>query len=93
MEGSNIWSFMRIRVFVAGQWVLMKALITRLKMHKVFLGHDWLMMVNPEIDWEKKSITQWESSLELQTVDCVPDYMKEFSQVFAEEGFVKLPPR
>jgi hypothetical protein len=72
--------------------------VTRLKTFKMFLGFDWLQVVNPKIDWQQMTIQNDEvrDPLQMRIVQdgpgLVPDYTKLYPEVFSEEGFKELPP-
>jgi hypothetical protein len=96
VESSTIWYSVDLRIWMARSTVSTGALVTRLKTTKVFLGFDWLKVVNPTIDWQTRSVTVDEERTPLQMrsmEEGKPDYEKEFSQVFSEEEFRELPPR
>jgi predicted aspartyl protease len=74
-EASKIWYSVNLRIKVAGAMVLTGALVTQLKMFKVFLGFDWLQAVNPDVDWQqmKVSVPEGQVPLEMQQAqECPP---------------------
>jgi hypothetical protein len=76
--------------------VVTGALITRLKMTKIFLGHDWLKATNPQIDWEKGIVQCREDRVPLQMrslQEQKPKYEEEYTTVFSEGKFRGLLPR
>jgi hypothetical protein len=79
--------------------VVTRALVTRLKSFKMFLGFDWLQAVNLQISWQEMMIGTLEGQ-EMMVMRAIqkgpgltPDYVKMFPEVFLEEGFEDLPPR
>jgi hypothetical protein len=72
----------------------MGVLVTRLKLAKIFPGHDWLQATNLSIDWRKGEVTcqKEEKPLVMRTLEGTPAYMKEFLKVFLEGEFRGLPP-
>jgi hypothetical protein len=53
VEASTIKYSVDLQMRAAGATVVTRALVTRLKTTKLFLGFDWLKAVNPMIDWRK----------------------------------------
>jgi hypothetical protein len=64
-ERSKIRNFVRLKVYAGGKWVLVNALVMWLKAFKMFLGHDWLITVNPLINWKEGTIWAREEKLPL----------------------------
>jgi hypothetical protein len=56
-EESKIWYMVNLRIRMAGTTVVTEALVMRLKSFKVFLGFDWLQVVNPNINWQYMTLT------------------------------------
>jgi hypothetical protein len=75
--------------------VVTGALITQLKLAKIFLGYDWLRATNPQIDWWKGKVTcsEMETPLVMRTIEETPQYTKEFPKAFSEGEFRDLPLR
>jgi hypothetical protein len=95
-EKSTIRYSIDIWIRVAGLVIVTGVLVMRLKTFKVFLGFDWLQVVNPAIDWQKREVKVDEVQIPLQMrtlANETPNYPEEFEQVFSEEGFKGLPPR
>jgi hypothetical protein len=93
-EESEIRYLVNLQIRGAGKMVLTRVLVTRLKSFKLFLGFDWLQVVNTEVDWRKQVLTTKEEEEVLpmrSTTNGCPDYKKMFPQVFLEEAFKELP--
>src|SRR6266487_1158982 len=73
-------------------------LVTKLSSNRVFLGHEWLSLHDPEISWRQKTLCfthfppECSPNLSMCSVDSHPDYYSEFPQVFSSEEFQSLPP-
>jgi hypothetical protein len=68
-----------LRIRAAGATIVTGALVTRLKMTKIFLGFDWLRAVNPAINWVTGEIKTEETytPLQMRRVDEeTPNYEK-----------------
>ena len=46
-----------LMVSVEGRMHAIDAYLTLLGRHKFYLGYDWLRKANPDIDWDKKTLT------------------------------------
>jgi predicted aspartyl protease len=74
-EENQIHYFVNLKIKVAGTTVTISALVTCLGKHQVFLGYDWLEMVNLMIDWTEKQVTTKEKEISIQTgQEGMPDY-------------------
>jgi hypothetical protein len=97
VEASTIKYSVDLWIRAAGATVATGALVTRLKMTKLFLGYDWLRAVNLVINWRTGEVMtkEEETPLMMRMVneDRVPDYEKEFPTIFLEDKFRGLPPR
>jgi hypothetical protein len=77
--------------------VLTGALVTHLKSFKVFLGFDWLQVVNPIVNWWQMEVSVPERSVPLpmcrvKDEDPTTWYWFLFPKVFSEEAFNALLP-
>jgi len=52
--------------------------ITRLSIHTLFLGHDWLKIHNPAIDWKK----------EMVQLTCAKDHIPNLLPIDDEEEYI-----
>ena len=77
--------YCKIIVKVHGLEMLICPLVTKLGQLILYLGYDWLVGVNPMIDW-------WTSWIATTIINKVPDYIKEFMDIFSEAEFQKLLP-
>jgi hypothetical protein len=95
VEDSTIRYSTDIRIRAAGATVVTRALVTRLKSAKVFLGFDWLQSVNPRIDWREFCVEAEEGTevLKMRSTKTTPKYPEIFEKVFSEDAFNDLPPR
>jgi hypothetical protein len=95
VEDSTIRYSVDIRIRAAGATVVMGALVTRFKSAKVFLGFNWLQVVNPRIDWRNLQVEAEEGMVPLQmrSMEETPDYPRTYEKVFLEDAFQGLPPR
>jgi hypothetical protein len=95
-DGSTVASvrvncYIDIGIDVGGTLVVLSALITKIKRHRVFLGYDWLEAVNPTIDWAKKTVSFKTSPANLvvgrmEVEEGTPNYKVEFPAIFTEKG-------
>jgi hypothetical protein len=98
-EQSTIQYLVDLQIKVAGAMVVTGALVTKLRSFKMFLGFDWLQVVNPDINWQEMTVTTKEGQDPLvmraiqEGLGPTPDYVKLYPEVFSEEGFKDLPPR
>jgi hypothetical protein len=84
-----------LQLKAANKIVLTGVLVTWLKSFKVFLGYNWLQVINLEVNWREQTLTtkEEEAVLPMRKVDeCCPCYQELFPQVFSEEAFKELPP-
>jgi hypothetical protein len=93
MEESTIRYSTNIRIRAEGATVVTRALVMRLKSAKVFLGFDWLQVVNLRINWMDLQIEVEEETtpLQMRAIDEVPRYTKTFEKVFSKNAFDELP--
>jgi hypothetical protein len=95
VEASTIKYSVDLRIRAAGATVMTGALVTRLKMTKLFLGFDWLRAINPAIDCVTGEVKTEEVKIPLQMrviTEETPNYEEEFPMVFSEQDFRELPP-
>jgi hypothetical protein len=82
---------------VARAIVVTEALVTRLKLTKIFLRYDWLWMTNPRINWRTGVVKCQESIQPLVMRTCEEEetlrYVEEFPGVFSEGEFKGLLPQ
>ena len=100
--GDPITHFVSLVVrFPHGHQELHHFVVASLQTHVMFLGHDWLTLHNPEVDWERKTIlfsrcppvcgmSVTEFSVRSINKD-YPDWKAQFPDVFSEEEYQKLP--
>jgi hypothetical protein len=95
VEDSTIRYSTDIRIRTARAMVVTRALVTRLKSAKVFLGFDWLQSVNPRINWREFCVEADEDAevLKMRSTKTTPKYSEIFERAFSEDGFKDLPPR
>jgi len=90
--------YVPFRMKVGGHEETINLLVTKLSSNKVFLGHEWLSLHDPEISWRKKTLhftrcpPTCASHLSTNSLNSHPDYFTEFPQVFSSEEFQSLPP-
>jgi hypothetical protein len=94
VEDSTIRYSTDIRIRAAGATIVTGALVTRLKLAKVFLGFDWLQSINPRINWRDFHVEAEEGTetLKMRSMETTSDYSSIFKKVFSEDGFNDLPP-
>ena len=80
-------------------------MIVRLGRSQVVLGMPWLTKYNPQIDWEKKTVTLNDEHICKTTLSTelaiaahkdevtLPQQYSEYTDIFSEQTFDALPPR
>ena len=46
-----------MRLFIGGHVENMQFILGKIHRHKIILGHDWLMLHNPKINWNDKHMS------------------------------------
>ena len=90
--------YVPFRMKVGSHEETINLLVTKLSSNRVFLGHEWLALHDPEISWRKKSLRftrcppTCSPILSSRSVNSHPNYFTEFPRVFSAEEFQSLPP-
>ncbi|CUA69494.1 Transposon Tf2-7 polyprotein [Rhizoctonia solani] len=98
LDGSSpdlVTHYLKIEFICEGQRLSQCFLICPIRRHKAILGKSWLTEENPLINWKTGSIQYKEAKIaDEQEADNhpIPKEYAEFSKVFGEEEFNKLPP-
>ena len=90
---------------IGGHQESIRLAVTTLASSNIFLGHDWLIRHNPEIDWKLGTMefTRCPDTCQLDEIQVRkvqemgdserkwPEYLDKFADVFSEKGFEQLP--
>src|ERR1700730_11971394 len=99
--GGSFQHSTNMRLFIGGHVENMQFILGKIHGHEIILGHDWLMLHNPKIDWNDKhmSLTQCEKRQKrhpdtpchiLRTSTPMPDWEALYPKVFSEESYKEL---
>jgi hypothetical protein len=94
----QITHYVPFRMKIGSHEETLYLLITKIATNKVYLGHEWLALHDPEISWKEKTIKftrcpkQCRQPVKVPSVSSVPNYLAEYPQVFSEAEFQTLPP-
>jgi hypothetical protein len=75
-NGGEITDFVELCMTIGGHQERISFMVTNIRSHSIFLGSDWLLRHNPEIDWDKK---------EVSFSRCPKDCGKEFEPLLRNE--------
>ena len=104
-EGGLITEYVELEMAIGGHQESIRLAVTTLASSNIFLGHDWLIRHNPEIDWKLGTMefTRCPDTCQLDEIQVRnvqetmnserkwPEYLDEFADVFSEKGFEQLP--
>jgi hypothetical protein len=84
VKGSTIHYAVNLRICSMGATVVTGALATWLKSAKLFLGFDWLQVVNPSIDWVNLCVQADEGivPMKMRSIVGITNYKKMSSESF-----------
>ncbi|QRW18003.1 Retrotransposable element Tf2 protein [Rhizoctonia solani] len=102
-QAGKIWKKAMLTFTYNGKRMMETFLICNTGTHLAILGLKWLDAHNPEIDWNQRTITFPHASLEHIAIakeeeadpnplEGVPSEYHQYTKVFGEEEFNKLPP-
>jgi RNase H-like domain found in reverse transcriptase/Reverse transcriptase (RNA-dependent DNA polymerase) len=106
-QAGVITHYVPLRMRIGVHEEIINLLVSKLSSSKIFLGHEWLALHDPQVSWRDKTVefsrcdspckafirsTSMVSPDDNSAAPDTPDYISEFPRVFSSQSFQELPP-
>ena len=75
-RGGDITDYVELYLDIKGHQERISLMVTNIRSHTIFLGHEWLQRHNPAIDWEERKV---------EFIRCPKDCGKELEPIVGKE--------